>query len=175
MAWKQFSRREDEQMAAFREFVLREGESLYWQAAFDALHAWGRYNRTCCVGASRPGRRPFRDIDSPEVKAFCVEHEDDASASGPGCSGWPGVSLPPAGKPAIVTACRSAFYRDLAAGVAEGGSETWCDRELYCSKASVGAPPDILGPLGQNWGLPPMDPHIIAARAYEPFIDLVAR
>ncbi|VCV64938.1 4-alpha-glucanotransferase [Klebsiella pneumoniae] len=39
MAWKQFSRREDEQMAAFREFVLREGESLYWQAAFDALHA----------------------------------------------------------------------------------------------------------------------------------------
>nr|MDQ6119544.1 4-alpha-glucanotransferase [Klebsiella pneumoniae subsp. pneumoniae] len=40
-------------------------------------------------------------------------------------------------------------------------------------KASVGAPPDILGPLGQNWGLPPMDPHIIAARAYEPFIDLL--
>ncbi len=39
MAWKQFSRREDEQMTAFREFVLREGESLYWQAAFDALHA----------------------------------------------------------------------------------------------------------------------------------------
>jgi 4-alpha-glucanotransferase len=37
----------------------------------------------------------------------------------------------------------------------------------------VGAPPDILGPLGQNWGLPPMDPHIIAARAYEPFIDLL--
>lgn len=58
-------------------------------------------------------------------------------------------------------------------GVAEGGSETRCDRELYCLKASVGAPPDILGPLGQNWGLPPMDPHIIAARAYEPFIDLL--
>ena len=57
------------------------------------------------------------------------------------------------------------LYRDLAVGVAEGGSETWCDRELYCLKASVGAPPDILGPLGQNWGLPPMDPHIIVARA----------
>ena len=48
-----------------------------------------------------------------------------------------------------------------------------CDRELYCLKASVGAPPDILGPLGQNWGLPPMDPHVMAARAYEPFIDLL--
>lgn len=44
------------------------------------------------------------------------------------------------------------LYRDLAVGVAEGGAETWCDRELYCLKASVGAPPDILGPLGQNWG-----------------------
>lgn len=65
------------------------------------------------------------------------------------------------------------LYRDLAVGVAEGGAETWCDRELYCLKASVGAPPDILGPLGQNWGLPPMDPHIIVARAYEPFIDLL--
>ena len=43
----------------------------------------------------------------------------------------------------------------------------------YCLKASVGAPPDILGPLGQNWGLPPMDPHIITARAYEPFIELL--
>ncbi len=63
------------------------------------------------------------------------------------------------------------LYRDLAVGVAEGGAETWCDRELYCLKASVGAPPDILGPLGQNWGLPPMDPHIITARAYEPFIS----
>jgi 4-alpha-glucanotransferase len=55
------------------------------------------------------------------------------------------------------------LYRDLAVGVAEG-AETWCDRELYCLKASVGAPPDILGPLGQNWGLPPMDPHVMAAR-----------
>ncbi|MEN1368226.1 4-alpha-glucanotransferase, partial [Pseudomonas aeruginosa] len=62
---------------------------------------------------------------------------------------------------------------NLTVGVAEGGAETWCDRELYCLKASVGAPPDILGPLGQNWGLPPMDPHIITARAYEPFIELL--
>ena len=65
------------------------------------------------------------------------------------------------------------LYRDLAVGVAEGGAETWCDRELYCLKASVGAPPDILGPLGQNWGLPPMDPHIMVARAYEPFVELL--
>lgn len=40
MAWKGFATRDDEQMAAFRAFVAQEGDSLYWQAAFDALHAW---------------------------------------------------------------------------------------------------------------------------------------
>ncbi|XPE42985.1 4-alpha-glucanotransferase [Shigella flexneri] len=28
-------------------------------------------------------------------------------------------------------------------------------------------------PVGQNWALPPMDPHIITARAYQPFIELL--
>ena len=59
MAWKQFSRREDEQMTAFREFVLREGESLYWQAAFDALHAW-QVQQDPLRWGWLAGRRPFR-------------------------------------------------------------------------------------------------------------------
>ncbi len=56
------------------------------------------------------------------------------------------------------------LYRDLAVCVAEGSAETWHDPELYCLEASVGAPPDRPGPLGQNWGLPPMDPHVMRAR-----------
>ncbi len=39
MAWKGFAQRDDEQMAAFRQFVADQGDSLFWQAAFDALHA----------------------------------------------------------------------------------------------------------------------------------------
>ncbi|MDI9769633.1 4-alpha-glucanotransferase, partial [Pantoea dispersa] len=65
------------------------------------------------------------------------------------------------------------LYRDLAVGVAADGAETWRDRQLYCLDASIGAPPDILGPLGQNWGLPPMDPQVMAARGYEPWIALL--
>ena len=65
------------------------------------------------------------------------------------------------------------LYRDLAVGVVGGGAETWSDGELYCLKASVGAPPDILGPLGQNWDLRPMDPHVMVNRGYQPFIDLL--
>lgn len=171
MAWKGFSTRDDDQMAAFRQFALNEGESLYWQAAFDALHAYQVKEDEMRWGwPAWP--EAYRDIESPEVKAFCQQHANEvdfflwlqwlAYCQFAACWNVCQQHEMPIG-----------LYRDLAVGVAEGGSETWCDRELYCLKASVGAPPDILGPLGQNWGLPPMDPHIIAARAYEPFIELL--
>ena len=171
LAWKGFSQRDDEQMAAFRQFVMQEGESLYWQAAFDALHAYQvkedemRWGWPVWPDA-------YQSVDTPEVKAFCEKYADEVDfylwlqwlAYSQFAVCWQvsqGYKMP------------IGLYRDLAVGVAEGGAETWCDRELYCLKASVGAPPDILGPLGQNWGLPPMDPHVMAARAYEPFIDLL--
>ena len=171
LAWKRFSGRDDRQMSAFRTFVADEGESLYWQAAFDALHAWQVKEDPQRWGwPAWP--EAYRDIHSSKVKAFCREHADEVDfflwlqwlAHEQFADCW--------------QVCREhqmpiGLYRDLAVGVAEGGAETWCDRELYCLKASVGAPPDILGPLGQNWGLPPMDPHIMVARAYEPFIALL--
>jgi len=171
MAWKDFAKRDDEQMAAFREFVAREGESLYWQAAFDALHAYQVKEDEMRWGWP-VWPEQYQSVDSPAVKAFCEEHTDEVDfylwlqwlAYSQFAACWQesqGYDMP------------IGLYRDLAVGVAEGGAETWCDRELYCLKASVGAPPDILGPLGQNWGLPPMDPHVIAARAYEPFIELL--
>lgn len=64
------------------------------------------------------------------------------------------------------------LYRDLAVGVSEGGAEIWGNKDLYCTDASVGAPPDILGPLGQNWGLPPMDPQMLYQQQYQPIIEL---
>ena len=64
------------------------------------------------------------------------------------------------------------LYRDLAVGVSEGSAEIWGAKDLYVTDASVGAPPDILGPLGQNWGLPPMDPEQLYQQGYQPIIDL---
>ena len=171
LAWKGFSQRDDEQMAAFRQFVTQEGESLYWQAAFDALHAYQVKEDEMRWGWP-VWPEAYQSVDTPEVKAFCKKYADEVDfylwlqwlAYSQFAACWQvsqGYKMP------------IGLYRDLAVGVAEGGAETWCDRELYCLKASVGAPPDILGPLGQNWGLPPMDPHVMAARAYEPFIDLL--
>ena len=50
---------------------------------------------------------------------------------------------------------RLGIYGDLAVNSSRGSVDVWSQPELYCVKASVGAPPDPLGPVGQNWNLPP--------------------
>ncbi|WP_395489993.1 4-alpha-glucanotransferase [Cedecea davisae] len=173
MAWQQFSQRKakDPQVAAFNQFVADGGEGLFYQAAYDALHA-NQVKQDAMRWGWPVWPEGYRDAHSAEVKLFCDEHRDEVNfwlwlqylawRQFKAC--WDesqGYNMP------------IGLYRDLAVGVAEGGSETWCDRELYCLKASVGAPPDILGPLGQNWGLPPVDPHVMVARAYQPFVELL--
>lgn len=172
-AWTHFSQRaaDDPDRAHFEGFVQQGGGSLYWQAAFDALHG--------AMLSDDPNRwgwpvwpEALQHADNAAVKEFCDAHADEvqfwlwlqwlANRQFDECWEISQQQKMPVG-----------LYRDLAVGVAEGGAETWCDRELYCMGASVGAPPDILGPLGQNWGLPPMDPHVMTARGYQPFIDLV--
>lgn len=173
LAWAQFSTRDgqDATRRHFETYIEAGGESLYSQAAYDALHA---------AMLQEDGQRwgwpawpeKYRHAQSKAVQQFCRKNADEvrfwlwlqwlANRQFDEC--WQvcqqhGMSV--------------GLYRDLAVGVAEGGAETWSDPELYCLKASVGAPPDILGPLGQNWGLPPMDPHVMAARAYQPFIEML--
>ncbi|AJJ23346.1 4-alpha-glucanotransferase [Yersinia enterocolitica] len=161
----------DARVQAFHRFVEQGGSSLHQQAAFDALHAHLSKNDPMMWGWPVWPEK-YRDGHSSAVADFSREHADEvnfylwlqwlAASQFEDCFRASQTRKMPLG-----------LYRDLAVGVAEGGAETWCDRELYCLKASVGAPPDILGPLGQNWGLPPMDPHVMAARAYQPFIDLL--
>lgn len=172
-AWAHFQARErasDEQQS-WAEFVCEGGDSLRYQAAYDGIQQARRAENAKQWGwpAWPEG---WRNSQQPEVQQWCKEHEEEiafwqwlqwlAQQQFSGC--WAhsqalGMSV--------------GLYRDLAVGVAEGSAETWHDAELYRLKASVGAPPDRLGPLGQNWGLPPMDPHVMQARGYQPFIDML--
>jgi 4-alpha-glucanotransferase len=68
---------------------------------------------------------------------------------------------------------RIGLYRDLAVGCDRSGAETWSEPRAFLRSVSVGAPPDILNPAGQNWGLPPFNPAALRAQAYGPFRDLV--
>lgn len=173
LAWQHFRKRaaDDQQVVAFDTFMAQGGESLLHQGVFDALHAAQiaedaqRYDWTTWPAE-------LQSPDSAAVRAFRIEHTYEvrfylwlqwlAAEQFAACWAVCQHYAMPIG-----------LYRDLAVGVAQGGAETWSDRQLYCLQASVGAPPDILGPLGQNWGLPPMDPQVMQARAYEPWIALL--
>ncbi|QUJ07626.1 4-alpha-glucanotransferase [Salmonella enterica subsp. enterica] len=77
------------------------------------------------------------------------------------------MNSPPAGMPARVFGLPIGLYRSAAVGVARRRGN-WCDRELYCLKASVGsAPPDISARSVRTGGC--ANGHYIVARAYEPF------
>jgi (1->4)-alpha-D-glucan 1-alpha-D-glucosylmutase len=65
------------------------------------------------------------------------------------------------------------LYLDLAVGVAQDGADVWADQDAYVAQATVGAPPDIWNPMGQDWGLPPLHPARLQAQAYAPFIQVL--
>ncbi|OOF88950.1 4-alpha-glucanotransferase [Rodentibacter ratti] len=65
------------------------------------------------------------------------------------------------------------IYGDLAVNSSRGSVDVWSDPELYCVNISIGAPPDPLGPVGQNWNLPPYNPSVLKARGFAPFIEML--
>lgn len=64
---------------------------------------------------------------------------------------------------------------DLPVGFDPDGCDAWVDQDLLATGCRIGAPPDDLGPLGQDWGLPPYVPWRLRAAAYRPWIDTLRR
>jgi 4-alpha-glucanotransferase len=54
------------------------------------------------------------------------------------------------------------LYLDLAVGVAPDGSEIWANPDSYAKTMRLGAPPDLMAPGGQDWGLVPFHPGALA-------------
>jgi len=159
-----------ELVSAFATFKQQGGDSLRQLALYDALHmhliaknpdAWGWPNWP----------EQYRSADSPEVKAFAEAHQDELEFFSylQFCAQQ---QLAQVQQQAKAHGMLLGLYRDLAVGVSEASTEIWANPDLYCRNASVGAPPDILGPKGQNWGLPPMLPYQLFRQAYRPMIEL---
>ena len=65
------------------------------------------------------------------------------------------------------------LYLDVAVGVDVNSADVWSDLGAYVLDETIGAPPDPLGPYGQNWGLPPLDPLVMLHEDGAAFSELL--
>lgn len=155
---------------AFKAFIAQGGDSLQTLAVYDAL-------QEDLASQDKPSwgwpvfPKGLADFHSPDVKKFIKKNATRIKfflwLQWQAALQLEQVNLVAKNNNMLI-----GLYRDLAVGVSEGSAEIWGNKELYCTNASVGAPPDILGPLGQNWGLPPMDPEKLYEQQYQPIIEL---
>ncbi|MEU1629693.1 4-alpha-glucanotransferase [Streptomyces sp. NPDC020096] len=68
---------------------------------------------------------------------------------------------------------RPGIVHDLAVGVHPCGADAWALRDALAPGMSIGAPPDVFNPHGQDWALPPWRPDALAATGYAPYRDLL--
>lgn len=150
-------------------FVAAHGRALHCHAVFEALqaHQLGRGPRG---GNWRAWPTALRDPASPEVARFAEERHHDVGfhlflqwLAARGLHG--------AGQAARDAGMRIGLIADLAVGTDPAGSQCWANQDDFLIGGSVGAPPDPLGPLGQNWGLTTFSPGALRAHGYRAFID----
>lgn len=145
----------------------REGEGLRRHAVFDALDVHFRSE----------GRRGWRDWpakyhdpDSKAVRHFAKEqaHEVEFHLF----TQW----LAREGLATVQAHAKDAgmaigLLADLAVGVHTGGSDAWSLGDAMLQGLTIGAPPDPLGPHGQNWALTTFSPRGLRRTGYAPWIQ----
>jgi len=159
----------ENERAAFESFVMEKGKALQGFGLFEALDQY--YSRPGQVGwQSWPSE--FHQPDGEAVEKFERSHEREIRFYM-----WLqwlcAEQLQEVNQAAAEYGVKLGIYGDLAVGVARGSADTWLNRQDYCMDVSVGAPPDPLGPTGQNWDLPPLNPLMLKHTGYEKFAHLL--
>ncbi len=152
-----------ERRAAFDAWCAERGEALVRFATFEVLVA--RFGRD--LAAWPPN---FRTPSSPDV-ALLAAAEHDEVRYGMYLQWLACEQLAAVAADAARHGVR--IYRDLAVGVDANAADVWADAGAYVDGVSVGAPPDVLNTLGQDWGLPPLDPRALARDGYAELLTLL--
>jgi 4-alpha-glucanotransferase len=129
-------------------------------ATFCAIqHAEGRDWRDWPAAYRHPAR--------PEVASFGARHAAEV-----GYHAWlqwlldEQLAAAPAG-------AQLGVLNDLAIGFAPDGFDAWSFQDELAAGMTVGAPPDPLGPKGQDWGFPAFVPDRLAEGGYGPFAQTI--
>lgn len=155
---------------AFISFRKSKGDSLRSLAVFEAIQDARAQHGESIQWRQWP--KNLRSEQSAEVTAFVEANEERVLFSE--YLQWEADrQLGGAAAAARAAGMSTGLYRDIAVGVNPHGADAWSAQTLLAPEASVGAPPDIFNPNGQDWGLAPLNPHAMRERAYAPFIEVV--
>lgn len=152
--WSLVSDRGDE--PGFATFRTEQGEALRHFAVFETIaeqHGAG--------WTSWP--QELHDPDGPAVAALAERHADRVRFHS-----WIQWLLDEQLR-AAGEACP--LMRDLPIGVDPDGADAWVWQDLLATGVTVGAPPDELGPSGQDWQVPAFIPWKLRDVGYRPIIE----
>ncbi|KJC38267.1 4-alpha-glucanotransferase [Bradyrhizobium sp. LTSP849] len=69
---------------------------------------------------------------------------------------------------------RVGLYLDVAVGVQSNGFDAWNEQLAISRHLAVGAPPDVLNTVGQDWGLAGFNAGGLEAQSFVPFAEMLA-
>lgn len=155
----------------FEGFCQRGGQMLHSHGCYEALHA----HFAPVLGAScgwQEWPAALRDPGSKAVRRFAAEHARDIRFH---------LFLQWLADEGMRLVQQSAMQEemalgtivDLAIGTDARGSHVWSCQEDFLDDASIGAPPDLYQPKGQDWGLAAFSPRALISRGYEPFKEIL--
>jgi 4-alpha-glucanotransferase len=155
----------------FEAFRASSGPALEGHARFEALHAHFA-SPTGELWHWRHWPNGLSDASSAAVDDFAREHANEVSRHAffqflaDRSLGHAQAAARDAGMPIGLIA-------DLAVGVDSGGSQCWSRPDETLLGLSIGAPPDLLSPLGQSWGLVAFSPRGLLLNGFSAYINML--
>ncbi|WP_144184483.1 4-alpha-glucanotransferase [Elioraea rosea] len=155
--------------AEFLAFRSSGGMTLENHARFEVLHAV-QYQRDPSLWDWRSWDAPLRNPASEEVERFAAAQAEEVTFHA--FLQWLAArQLDAAQKAAMDAGMGIGLISDLAVGNSPGGSRAWSGTAALLSGVAIGAPPDALNPIGQNWGLTTFAPRPLVEAAFLPFLE----
>lgn len=155
----------------FRQFVEQSDPSLQQLALYQVLQAV-LFAKDMQMACWQNFPEQYQSPDSEAVQQFASEHRDAIEQQL--YLQW----LAQQQLAEVKAECQQqgmaiGLYCDVAVGANSNSAESWAAPEDFLMALSVGAPPDIMAPKGQNWGLLAYNPQTLRQKAYQPFIQLI--